>query len=74
MNKVLIDGISDSIASLAQLGKYGAINAADPTTMGYYVIKYLSEPCTLQEDQATDGQLSKSSEPVFKSEYLTIMK
>ena len=49
MPKVLIDGISDNMAPLAQLGKYGAINAVDPTTMIYYVIKYLSEPYTLQE-------------------------
>ena len=41
--KVLIDGITDSMASLVQLGKYGATNAENSTTMGHYVIKYLSE-------------------------------
>ena len=48
LHKVFIDDISDDIASLGQLGKYGAINTADPKTMGSYVIKYLSEPYTLQ--------------------------
>ena len=43
LHKVFIDDISDDIASLGQLGKYGAINTADPTTLGYYVITYLSE-------------------------------
>ena len=52
--KVVCDGIIENMASLVQLGKYGAINAEDPTTMYYYVINYLSEPCTLQEDQTTD--------------------
>ena len=50
MHKVVLDGISKNMAYIAQLGKYGANNAADPTTMRYYVIKYLSEPYTLQED------------------------
>ena len=39
VHKVVIDGISDNMESLVQLGKYGATNAAYPTTMGYYVIK-----------------------------------
>ena len=55
VHKVFIDGISDNMASILQLGKYGAMNASDPTTMGYYVIKYLSKPHTLQEYQTTDG-------------------
>ena len=39
VHKVLLDGISENMASLVQLGKYGTISAADPTTMGYYMIK-----------------------------------
>ena len=62
------------MASLVQLGKYGVINAVDPTTMGYYVIKYLSEPFTLQEDQTTYGQVSKVGELVVKYEYLSLIK
>jgi hypothetical protein len=34
-------------------GKVGAIGTADNVGMGYYVIEWLSEPYTLQED--TDG-------------------
>ena len=52
-------GISDNMASLIQLEKFGAINALYPTTMGYYVIKFLSEPYTLQEDHTKYGQLIK---------------
>ena len=39
LHKVVLDGISENTASLVQFGKYGDINAEDPTTMGYYVIK-----------------------------------
>ena len=38
-HKVVLYGISENTASLVQFGKYGDINAEDPTTMGYYVIK-----------------------------------
>jgi hypothetical protein len=34
-------------------GKVGAIGMADDAAMGYYVVKWLSKPYTLQED--TDG-------------------
>jgi len=34
-------------------GEVGAIGTADEATMGYYVIKWLSEPYTLQEE--TEG-------------------
>ena len=39
VHKVFLDGISDNIAYLVQIGKYGVINATDTSTMGYYVIK-----------------------------------
>ena len=48
VHKIVLDVISDNMEYLVQLGKYGAINASDPTTMGYYVIYYLSKPYTLQ--------------------------
>ena len=59
VHKVVMYGISDNMASLIQLEKFGAINALYPTTMGYYVIKFLSEPYTLQEDHTKYGQLIK---------------
>jgi hypothetical protein len=34
-------------------GELGAIGTADEATMGYYVVKWLSEPYTLQEE--TEG-------------------
>ena len=49
MHKVLLIVISEKVYELIHNGKYGAIYNADPTTMGYYVVKFLSEPYTLQE-------------------------
>ena len=62
----MIYGISDNMAYLVQLGKYGAINSADPITMGYYVLKYISELYTLKEEQTTFGQVSKAVQPLSK--------
>ena len=74
VHELVLDGISENMASLVQLGKYRSIYAAYLTTMGYYVIKYRYEPYTLQEEQTTHGQVSKAGELVVKSEYLSLMK
>ena len=42
INQVVLDGISYNMASFVQSGKYGAINTTYTTTVGYYVIKFLS--------------------------------
>ena len=55
------------MAYLAHLGKYGAINAAYPNTMSYYVINYLSEQYTRQEYQTMYGKVSKADELVVKN-------
>ena len=40
--------------SLVHASKCGDINAADPTTMGYYVVNYVSYGFTLQEHIANE--------------------
>ena len=42
VHKVVLYGISEKISSLVQNGKYGAVNTADLTTPGYYVVKFIS--------------------------------
>ena len=44
VHKVVLDGISENMTFLAQLGKSADINVTDQNIMGYYVITYLSEP------------------------------
>ena len=45
------------MASLVQYGKYGAIKTTDTSRMGYYIIKFVSEAYTLQEDTTHDRQI-----------------
>ena len=41
-HKVVLDRISENMASLVQSGMYGAINTDDATKNGFYVIQFLS--------------------------------
>ena len=56
IHKVVIDGISECMASLFQLGMYGSINIYDTTTNGFFVIQFLSEAYTLQNNTTIYGQ------------------
>ena len=55
-------------------GKYGVINTADPTTIGYYAVKLLSEPYTLQDNKTVNKKFIKAGELTVKAEYLSIIK
>ena len=50
------------------------MNTTDTPTMGYYVIKFVSEAYTLQDDNSRDGQIISSGELVFKAQYLSCMQ
>ena len=39
-----------NMSLMIRKGKVGAIGTADEAMMGYYVVKWLSEPYTLQEE------------------------
>ena len=62
------------MASLIQPGKYGAVNTTDTSKMGYYVIKFVSEAYTLQEDTTCYIQIMPAGELFFKAQYLSFMK
>ena len=48
IHKVVLYGIIENMISLFYIGKYVAINALDPTTMGYCVVNYVFESFVLQ--------------------------
>ena len=67
VHKVVMDGIISNVASLVQTVKYCAINAEDPTRLGYYVVKSYLGNFTLPEYITTYVQVSKAGELVVKS-------
>ena len=58
------------MALLVQSGKYGATNTADTITNVFYVIKFISEAYTLQNNTTIDGQIISAGELVVKAQYL----
>ena len=62
------------MASLVQSGMYGAINTDDTTTNGFYVIQFLSEAYTLQNNTTIDGQVISAGELFVKAQYLCSMQ
>ena len=56
IHHVVLDGISENMASLVQSGMYCAINTNDNTSNGFYVIKFISEACTLKNNTTIDGK------------------
>ena len=57
IHQVVIDGISDNMASLAESGTYGVINTTDTSTNGFYVTMFTSGAYTLQESTIIDGRI-----------------
>ena len=54
--------------------KYATFNAAEPKTLGYQFVKYVSYAFTFQEDITTDVKVSNAGELVVRSEYLISTK
>ena len=58
------------MASLVKSGMYGAINTADNTTNVLYVIQFILEAYTLQNNKTIDGQVIYPGELFVKAQYL----
>ena len=54
--------------------QYAAINTADTTTKGYYVIKSLSEDYTLQEEKTFNRKMRTAGELVVKEKYINCIQ
>ena len=74
IQQVVLDIISDNMASLVESGKYVTINKTDTTTNGFYVIMFTSEAYTIQDNTTIDGKIITSGELVVKAQYLCYMK
>ena len=74
IHQVVLDGISDNMASLVESGTYGAINTTDTSTNGFYIIMFSSGAYTLQENKTIYGQIITAGELVVKAQYLCSMQ
>ena len=74
IHQVVIDGISDNMASLVESGNYGAINATNTATNGFYVIMFTSQSYTLQDNTNIDRNIITDSKLVVKAQYFCSMQ
>ena len=56
------------MATLLQTDKFGAINATDPTTLGYYIVNNVYDTFTLQKYINKDGKISNPGKISVKSD------
>ena len=70
IHQVVLDGISDNMASLFESDKYGTINTTDTYTNVFYVIMFTSGAYTLQENTKIDGKFISAGELVVNAKYL----
>ena len=68
IHQVVIDGISDNMASLVQSGMYDAINTDDTKINGFYVIQFISEAYTLQNNTQIDRKFISAGELFVKAQ------
>ena len=74
IHQVILYGISDNMASLVELGKYGAINKTNTATNGFYTIMFTKEAYTLQYNTTIDGQMITAGKLVVKAKYISFMQ
>ena len=57
IQQVVLDEISDNMASLVESGNYGAIITTDTSTNVFYAIMFTSESYTIQYNTTIDGKI-----------------
>ena len=74
IHHIVVDGISDNMALLVELGKYGAINKNDTATNAFYVIMFTSDAYTLQDNTTIDGKIITAGKLVVTAQYFCSMQ
>ena len=74
IHKVVIERISENMASLVQSGTYGAINTNDTTANRLHLIQFISEESMIQNNTIIDRQVIYAGELVAKTEYICSMQ
>ena len=62
------------MVSLVQPGKYVVINTDDTTISGFYVIKFISEAYTIQNNTTIYINIISAGELVVKAQYICSMQ
>ena len=74
IHRVVLDEISDNMASLFGSETFGCINTTGKITNVFYVIRFTSETYTLQDNTTIDGNIITAGELVVKSQYIVYIQ
>ena len=69
LQKMVIDGIAETMGTMIEIGNYGAV-IADDIDCPYYICQFLSFQYSLQESTIVDGQMLHAGELVCDAFYL----
>ena len=72
--QVVLDGISDNMASLVQYGNYVSINTTDTLTMGYYVIRFFLRGIHFKRLHCMLRKKNSAVELVLNAQYLSCIQ
>ena len=71
IHQTILTSVASNIAATITANSYGAMNADDPKTDGFYIIQFTSPPYTLQNDIEVNGDKITSGNLVCDAEYLS---
>ena len=71
---MVLYGIIENMSLLVHNGKYGTFNTSYRTTIGYYVVKFISEPYRLQGNKTENKQVINTGKLIVNAVYLIMIK
>eukprot|EP00957_Ditylum_brightwellii_P109487 8350262-Ditylum_brightwellii.AAC.1 len=71
IHKSILTSIADAMGMPIKESTYGAVNANDQRTDGYYFVKFLSTVYTLQHDELVDKEMLIVGSLVTDIEYMS---
>jgi hypothetical protein len=72
--KCVLNALEARVLLMMRIGEVGAVGTTDAATMGYYMVKWLSEPYTLQEETVGMASLLGTGKMVTKAVYFNRVK
>lgn len=70
VHELVLEGITERLATRVEAGGYGAVSTDDPEADGYYVLQWDSEPREVEEDVVIDEKEFHKGDKVVDGTYL----
>ena len=71
IHKVLVQSIGNNMAEFVEINYYGAVSTNDSRADGFYVVKFVESPHTLQEEVEMNAKIIESGSLVCAAYYIS---